>query len=197
MLQKVFTLLFSGFVATTMALSKAMPGDIATYVPYHPKVDNSTYGNIDQIATTHYHVDWFVNWTSSELTGSIIHDMTVKDFVQYVQMDSWNLNIQAVALLPAGSALNATLHQGTVPVYNGTYLVWDIKSPNPGSGDVIVIELDQNYTAGSEISLQIFYSTSPSGNALTWLTPEQTSGKVWPYMYTQCEDINCRSVAPL
>ena len=53
MLQKVITLLFSGFVATTMALTKAMPGDIATYVPYHPKVDNSTYGNIDQIYTTH------------------------------------------------------------------------------------------------------------------------------------------------
>ncbi len=53
MLQKVLTLLFSGFVASTMAKRKAGLGDISTYVPYHPKVDNSTYGNIDQIYTTH------------------------------------------------------------------------------------------------------------------------------------------------
>jgi len=29
------------------------------------------------------------------------------------------------------------------------------------------------------------------------LTAEQTAGKKMPYMFTQCEDINCRSVAPL
>jgi hypothetical protein len=138
MLQKVFTLLFSGFVASTMAKRKANLGDISTYVPYHPKVDNSTYGNIDQIYTTHYHVDWFVNWTSSQLQGSIIHDMTVKDFTGYVTMDVWNLNIQNVGLLPAGSALNATMHQGSVPVYTD-YLTWTIMSPNPGSGSVLVI----------------------------------------------------------
>jgi leukotriene-A4 hydrolase len=32
---------------------------------------------------------------------------------------------------------------------------------------------------------------------MSWLKPSQTSGGVLPYIYTQCEDINCRSVAPL
>jgi leukotriene-A4 hydrolase len=29
------------------------------------------------------------------------------------------------------------------------------------------------------------------------MTKEQTVGKTMPYMYTQCEDIACRSVAPM
>lgn len=33
--------------------------------------------------------------------------------------------------------------------------------------------------------------------ALSWMTPEQTSGKKLPYLFSQCESINCRSVAPL
>lgn len=49
-MMKVLTLLFSGLVATTLARIKkdpVAPGDISTYVPMHPKADNSTYGNID------------------------------------------------------------------------------------------------------------------------------------------------------
>ena len=33
--------------------------------------------------------------------------------------------------------------------------------------------------------------------ALSWMTPEQTSGKKLPYLFSQCESINCRSVAPM
>lgn len=29
------------------------------------------------------------------------------------------------------------------------------------------------------------------------MEPSQTAGGVLPYVYTQCEDINCRTVAPL
>ena len=29
------------------------------------------------------------------------------------------------------------------------------------------------------------------------MKPSQTAGGVLPYMYTQCEDINCRTVAPM
>jgi len=124
--------------------------------------------------------------------------MTVKDIVQFVQLDSWNLDIQEVLLMPPGAAINATNNAGNVPVYNDSVsLAFEVKDPNPGSGQVLVIDLGANYTLGTELSLQIFYATSPTGQALTWLTPAQTAGKKLPYLYTQCEDINCRTVAPL
>lgn len=33
--------------------------------------------------------------------------------------------------------------------------------------------------------------------ALSWMTKEQTAGKKLPYMFSQCESVNCRSIAPL
>lgn len=32
---------------------------------------------------------------------------------------------------------------------------------------------------------------------MSWLTPAQTAGKKLPYVFSQCESINCRSVAPM
>ena len=124
---------------TSNTKARAQPEDIATYVPYHPKVDNSTYGNIDEIYTTHYHVDWYINWKSNTIMGWIIHDMTVKSDVLYIQLDSWDLFIEEVNLMPPGSAMYATEHAGTTPVSTNSTLVWELKSPNPDSGDVLVI----------------------------------------------------------
>mmetsp|Transcript_18465 Transcript_18465/g.25526 ORF Transcript_18465/g.25526 Transcript_18465/m.25526 type:complete len:195 (-) Transcript_18465:1046-1630(-) len=33
--------------------------------------------------------------------------------------------------------------------------------------------------------------------AMSWLTAAQTAGKTLPYLFSQCESINCRSVAPM
>ena len=74
--------------------------------------------------------------------------MTVKSDTLYVQLDSWNLTIEAVNLIPEGAALNATLHAGNVPVNQTTPLIWDVKNPNPALGSVLVVELDKLYTTG-------------------------------------------------
>lgn len=80
-MKRALTVLFSSLVAGSLAKLRVPkinpPGDINSYVPYHPGVDNSTYGNIDQVYATHQHVDWFVNFTNSQLEGSIIIDFTV------------------------------------------------------------------------------------------------------------------------
>ena len=35
---------------------------LGDYVPEHPHADNSTYGNIDEIATRHFHLFTFVDF---------------------------------------------------------------------------------------------------------------------------------------
>jgi len=50
---------------------------------------------------------------------------------------------------------------------------------------------------GSSLSIKITYKTSKDGQAFSWLTASQTAGLEEPYVFTQCEDINCRTVAPV
>lgn len=43
----------------------------------------------------------------------------------------------------------------------------------------------------------ITYSTNEKSLAINWLSPSQTAGKKLPYLFTQCESIACRSLAPM
>ena len=65
---KAVTLLFSSLAMGTLARLRthndAPRADVFTYVPTHPKADNSTWSNTDQIEVTHQHVDWYINWQS-------------------------------------------------------------------------------------------------------------------------------------
>lgn len=51
--------------------------------------------------------------------------------------------------------------------------------------------------AGKNTSLTIHYTTTKDAEAFNWLEPSQTSGGKKPYMFTQCEPIHCRSIAPM
>ncbi len=106
--------------------------------------------------------------------------MQVLEATSTVQFDIWDLDISGVS--------NST--------DNGSFS-YTILQPNPKIGSVLQITLPREVQAGEEVSIDIDYSTSPTGQAFSWLNAEQTAGGKLPYMFTQCEDINCRSVAPL
>ena len=144
-----------------------------------PVADNSTFGNIDQIATSHVHLNLTADFDTSTLDGWAYHTMQVKeDGVTQIQFDSWDLTIDYVL----------------VDFYNADHT---IVTPNPEIGQTLLVTIPFNTYAGDELSVIIKYTTSPTGQAFSWLKPSQTAGKLLPYMFTQCEDINCRSVAPL
>src|SRR5690606_32663393 len=45
-------------------------------------------------------------------------------------------------------------------------------------------------------SIAIVYETSPTAAALQWLTPQQTAGKVHPFLFTQSQAILARTWIP-
>lgn len=45
--------------------------------------------------------------------------------------------------------------------------------------------------------VNIHYKTAPSAEALQWLSPEQTSGGKWPFLFTQSQAILARSWVPI
>jgi len=106
--------------------------------------------------------------------------MEVRATTNVAQFDIWDLDIV--------SAYNAT---------DNTAFEFTIAQPNPLIGSVLQVQLGRNVEEGEEVMIGINYVTSPTGQAFSWLNAEQTAGKTLPYLFTQCEDINCRSVAPL
>lgn len=117
---------------------------------------------------------------------------------QYIAFDSWNLAIDSIYEVFPGTAMNLTQNYGILPT-NSSFreLSWTIMYPQNDTGYVLVIDYGDNIPANAEVSIQIYYNTTSEGQALQWLTPEQTSGKQYPYMYSQCEDINCRTMIPI
>ena len=79
-----------------------------------------------------------------------------------------------------------------------TALTFEVLVPNPNLGQVLVIYFTDALIQGTKgVQVQIEYSTGANATALNWLTKEQTATKVQPYLFSQCEPIYCRSIAPL
>jgi aminopeptidase N len=59
-------------------------------------------------------------------------------------------------------------------------------------GQQLSIEIPEGSTR-----VQIAYRTSPEAEGLQWLLPEQTAGKKYPYLFSQAQAINARTMAPV
>jgi leukotriene-A4 hydrolase len=197
MIKKAASLLLSTLIASTFAQKKsALYPSIYMYTPTHPTTDNSTYANTDYIKDTWLHIDWNnIFWTNSTILGSVTHEMIVIQETNYITLDMWDQTIiNVTAVNPGLSAISKDMPTGNL---GGQPLTWRVDAPNPGSGQVLIIDLGQTMPVGANYGIQIFYSTAPTALALTWLTPAQTVGKVYPYMFSQSEDISGRSFIPM
>ena len=93
--------------------------------------------------------------------------MAVKDGVKEVVLDTRGMEIKSVT--------NAA---------DGTIYNYDISDPNPELGQPLHIHLDTPLEAYDMLHLRIKYETNENQTATSWLTREQTSSKVQPYMFT-------------
>ena len=75
-----------------------------SFVPKQPAIDNSTFANIDEIFTYHFHLDVAVNFDDKSVSGSITHDMSALNPTDKVVFDIWSMDITAVEYMPTGSA---------------------------------------------------------------------------------------------
>ena len=69
---------------------------LSDFVPEHPLADNSTFGNIEQITTTHFHLDWSIDFDTRVISGTITHDLEVVADTRVLQMDAWDINVYGV-----------------------------------------------------------------------------------------------------
>ena len=128
------------------------------------------------------HISWQaeVDFEKQILAGSVILSMEKVDpDVSSVILDARNLTIDKVLLL------------GKQKQELDDY---DYGSPT-GYGEKLEIQLPS--FPEKEFKIKISYATSATASALLWLTPAQTAGKKQPFMFSQCQPVNCRSMLPM
>ncbi|CAK1584714.1 unnamed protein product [Parnassius mnemosyne] len=84
----------------------------------------------------------------------------------------------------------------SIELRDGTKLQYNTDQHVPNFGSKLSITLGNQYSAGQKLVIRIKYRTSPSASALQWLEPNQTSGKKYPYLFSQCQPIHARSILP-
>ena len=142
------------------------------------RADSFSYANFDEIAVRHLALDLDVKFDEKVLEGTATLELERrKPEARILILDTNDLLIASVEARAAG-------------VFNPTQ--YDLSTDDPALGSALQIALPEGADA-----VRVAYRTSPEAEGLQWLSPEQTAGKTHPYMYSQNQSINARSMAPL
>lgn len=138
--------------------------------------DKHSYSNVDQIRTKHLHLDLDIQFENKSIYGVARHEM-INNGTDTAIFDIKNIDIQKVTI-------------GKNKEEETDYFVgnWD-KDSIMGRPLHVSIKNDTKY-------VNIYYKTTEKSAALQWLDPEQTTGKKYPYLFTQGQAILTRTWIP-
>ena len=139
-----------------------------------PPVSNHSHAEIDEINTTHLHLDLNVDFEQQRIDGIARHTMNNTGVKQAV-FDIDGLNIQRITL---GKEEKET-H-------------FEIGEEIDNVGSSLTVEIDENTTL-----INIYYNTTEKSNALDWLPAALTGSKKHPFLYTQGQAILTRTWIPI
>ncbi|MEM6414689.1 MAG: M1 family metallopeptidase [Pseudomonadota bacterium] len=147
------------------------------------RLDSFTYANYESVAVTHMDFDLLVDFDAKILSGSTILTLTKKNEAEKeLVLDINGLEISGVDVLDE--------HPSAEPRWKPVgYFVGPSHEP---MGAPLKVELP----SGAQ-KVRIAYKTSPLAAGLQWLSPEQTSEDSGPFVYSQAQAINARSIMPL
>lgn len=124
---------------------------------------------------THLDLDLNVNFDKKKLSGKAAFQIRRSADAKEIVLDTRDLVISKVTL--DDDSAGAAFATGVPDKVLGTALIIKLK---PGTQKVTV-----------------YYETSPDAAALQWLTPSQTAGGKFPFLFTQSQAILCRTWIPI
>jgi len=141
--------------------------------------DKFTYANYDAVRLTHLDLDLDVDFDRKVLDGTATLSFDRLDTAATtLVLDTKGLTVDAV-----------TTFVGETEEGAAAYTLGDA---DPVMGAALSIPLTPETDR-----IVISYETSPEAEGLQWLTPEQTAGKKYPYLFSQAQAINARTMAPV
>ncbi len=138
-----------------------------------PRIDKHSYSIPTEAVCTHLDLDLDVNFNNQVLTGTAHWSIETNDAADSIIFDINDLNITSIT--------------------NGKEetLKYRLGDHDPVMGQALVV-----YIAPNTDKVSIAYTTPPSAKALQWTKPEQTLGKMHPFLYTQSQAILARAWIP-
>jgi leukotriene-A4 hydrolase len=141
--------------------------------------DIHSLSNSQQVRVTTVDLDLTVHFDSKTLTGTATLGFTpVDENAQTLVLDTRKLAVSKAELSEDGRRWSATQ--------------FSLGHEDPILGSALTIQ-----TSPSARVARVTYSTSPAASGLQWLTPEQTAGKKYPFVYSQSQAIHARSWIPI
>lgn len=138
--------------------------------------DFHSFSRPDEVVVRHIDLDLKVDFDRKRLTGKASLQIENKVGSDYLFLDARDLEIENVTLVRGEREVEAYFNMTPAVDYLGSRLM-------------VAIE-------GDTRQINIVYQTSPSAAALQWLSPEQTSDKTDPFLFTQSQAILARTWVP-
>ncbi len=132
-----------------------------------------SFARPDEAAIKHLDLDLTVDFEAKILSGQATLTLDRKPAAKAVVLDTRGLKI------------------GKVSSADGQKLDWKLGEDKGAMGQSLTIELPADVN-----KVTIEYATSPSAEALQWLSPEQTTDKEHPFLFTQSQAILARTWVP-
>ena len=135
--------------------------------------DAHSYANFNDVRIKHLKLDLRVDFSDKTLDGKV--DISIENYTKAKQLilDSKDLTIHKVLL------------------EDSIQTSFSLGEKSEVFGQPLTVEVEPSTKVVS-----VYYTTSPDADALQWLTPEQTLGKVHPFLFSQSQAILARSWVP-
>lgn len=147
--------------------------------PVLKKDDAFTYANYDKVVMTNLDMNLDVNFDKKILDGIATIDFKPIDPSAHILvLDTKDLTIDNV--------------QGKDRDGKWVALSYKLKDTDPILGTALSIPFSKGMH-----QIKIKYKTDPKAEGLQWLSPEQTAGKKLPYLFSQAQAINARTMVPV
>ena len=170
-------LLLASTACTTMeapaTIADAAPASMVSPILTSPEaVDTLTYSEPQVARVTHVALDLDLDFDAKMIGGGAVLDLLAADDAQEIVLDSNGLRIDRVT-------------DGA-----GNRLAYTVSEAEDGKGAPLTIQLN-----GAR-KLRILYRSASDAAALQWLTPEQTRGGEYPFLFSQGQAILNRTWIP-
>ena len=169
----VLTILFS-LIATSCNTNSTSKNE-EEIIHSNTIVDAHSYSNVNEISTSHLHLELDINFENKTIYGVARHQMNAHD------SDKAIFDIKALEIL---EITTGKTNEEPADFVIGEY------SELLGQSLTVSISKETEF-------INIYYQTTEKSEALDWLDPALTAGKVHPYLYTQGQAILTRSWIPL